>query len=162
MVVLFPRVNPGKCGCWVLGPGLRIPSGRRVCQHPEPRTCLATCRHVPRSDTIKDDNCASVARILQNLHVESCQGLENKGVNHKLMASNNYSQGAQVEHDKFGLGTVLTSNEERIVIKFDDHGEKKFVTPMVMGQLKKSDRQPPAEKRASRARKPKAAPAPVH
>jgi len=79
------------------------------------------------------------------------------------MASNNYSQGAQVEHDKFGLGTVLTSNEERIVIKFDDHGEKKFVTPMVMGQLKKSDRQPPAEKRASRARKPKAvAAAPVH
>jgi hypothetical protein len=79
------------------------------------------------------------------------------------MASNNYSQGAQVEHDKFGLGTVLNSNEERIVIKFDDHGEKKFVTPMVMGQLKKSDRQPPAEKRASRARKPKAAvSAPAH
>src|ERR1035438_3162458 len=114
MVVLFPRVNPDKCGCWVLGPGLRIPNGRRVCHHPEPRTCLATCRHVPRSDTIKDDNCASVARILQNLHVESCQGLENKGVNHKLMASNNYSQGAQVEHDKFGLGTVLTSNEEKV------------------------------------------------
>jgi hypothetical protein len=54
------------------------------------------------------------------------------------MASNNYSQGAQVEHDKFGLGTVLTSSEERIVIKFDDHGEKKFVTPMVMGQLKRA------------------------
>ena len=78
------------------------------------------------------------------------------------MASNNYSQGAQVEHDKFGLGTVRTSTEERIVIKFDDHGEKKFVTPMVMGQLKKSDRQPPAEKRASRARKPKVAAVPVH
>ena len=78
------------------------------------------------------------------------------------MASNNYSQGAQVEHDKFGLGTVMNSNEERIVIKFDDHGEKKFVTPMVVGQLKKSDRQPPAEKRASRARKPKAVAAPVH
>ena len=67
------------------------------------------------------------------------------------MASNNYSQGAQVEHQKFGLGTVMSSSEERIVIKFDDHGEKKFVTPMVMGSLKKSDRQPPAEKkRASR------------
>ena len=36
------------------------------------------------------------------------------------MASTNYSQGAQVEHDKFGLGTVLTSNEERIVIKFEE------------------------------------------
>jgi hypothetical protein len=76
------------------------------------------------------------------------------------MASNTYSQGAQVEHDKFGLGTVMSSNEERMVIKFDDHGEKKFVTPMVVGQLKKSDRQPPAEKRAAR-RKAKAASAPV-
>ena len=67
------------------------------------------------------------------------------------MASNTYSQGAQVEHQKFGLGTVMSSSDERIVIKFDDHGEKKFVTPMVMGSLKKSDRQPPAEKkRASR------------
>ncbi|HVW86245.1 MAG TPA: hypothetical protein VHB50_16270 [Bryobacteraceae bacterium] len=52
---------------------------------------------------------------------------------------------------------MLSSSDERIVIKFDDHGEKKFVTPMVIGSLKKSDRQPPAEKRASRARKPKAA-----
>lgn len=75
------------------------------------------------------------------------------------MASNSYSQGAQVEHQRFGLGTVMSSNDERIVIKFDDHGEKKFVTPMVLGQLKKSDRQPPAEKRATRARKAKAAPA---
>ncbi|HYA17758.1 MAG TPA: hypothetical protein VEF06_09845 [Bryobacteraceae bacterium] len=67
----------------------------------------------------------------------------------------NFNQGAQVEHSKFGLGTVLSSSEERIIIKFDDHGEKKFVTTMVMGALKKSDRQPPAEKRASRARKAK-------
>lgn len=69
----------------------------------------------------------------------------------------NFSQGAQVEHLKFGLGTVLSSSDERIVIKFDDHGEKKFVTTMVTTSLKKSDRQPPAEKRASRARKPKTA-----
>jgi len=69
------------------------------------------------------------------------------------MASNTYSQGAQVEHQKFGLGTVLSSSEERIVIKFDDHGEKKFVTTMVMGSLKKSDRQPPAEKKGSRKKK---------
>jgi hypothetical protein len=68
----------------------------------------------------------------------------------------NFSQGAQVEHPKFGLGQVLSSSDERIVIKFDDHGEKKFVTPMVIGSLKKSDRQPPPEKRASRARKAKA------
>lgn len=69
-----------------------------------------------------------------------------------------YNQGNQVEHAKFGLGTVLSSSEERIVIKFDDHGEKKFVTTMVVASLRKSDRQPPAEKRA-RARKAKAAPA---
>lgn len=74
------------------------------------------------------------------------------------MASNTYSPGAQVEHQKYGLGAVVSSNEERIVIKFDDHGEKKFVTTMVLGQLKKSDRQPPAEKRTTRARKAKVAP----
>ncbi len=69
------------------------------------------------------------------------------------MASNNFAQGAQVEHQKFGLGTVMSSSEERIVIKFDDQGEKKFVTNMVMGSLKKSDRQPPAEKKGSRRKK---------
>jgi hypothetical protein len=67
-----------------------------------------------------------------------------------------YPQGAQVEHLKFGLGTVLSSNEEHIVIKFDDFGEKKFIAPIVLNALKKSDRQPPVEKRARR--KPKAAP----
>jgi transcription elongation factor GreA-like protein len=69
------------------------------------------------------------------------------------MASNNFNQGSQVEHQKFGLGTVMSSSEERIVIKFDDHGEKKFVTTMVMGSLKKSDRQPPAEKKGTRRKK---------
>ncbi len=77
------------------------------------------------------------------------------------MASNAYSQGAQVEHLKFGLGTVMSHTEERIVIKFDDHGEKKFVSQMVLMSLKKSDRQPPVEKRASRARKPKVVPTPA-
>jgi hypothetical protein len=69
------------------------------------------------------------------------------------MASNPFSQGAQVEHQKFGLGTVLSCSEERIVIKFDDHGEKKFATNLVIGSLKKSDRQPPAEKKGSRRKK---------
>lgn len=66
-----------------------------------------------------------------------------------------YPQGAQVEHLKFGFGTVLSCNEEHIVIKFDDFGEKKFVTPIVLTALKKSDRTPPVEKRSSR-RKAKA------
>jgi hypothetical protein len=68
-----------------------------------------------------------------------------------------YAQGAQVEHGKFGLGSVLSCNDDYIVIKFDDHGEKKFVTSIVLPALKKSDRQPPAEKR--RASRKKAVPA---
>ncbi len=68
-----------------------------------------------------------------------------------------FAQGAQVEHGKYGLGSVLSCNDDYIVIKFDDHGEKKFVTSMVIPALKKSDRQPPAEKR--RATRKKAAPA---
>ena len=70
-----------------------------------------------------------------------------------------YANGAQVEHGKFGLGTVLSCNEEHVVIKFDDHGEKKFVASMVLPNLKKSDRQPPAEKK--RAARKKAVPAPA-
>jgi hypothetical protein len=73
-----------------------------------------------------------------------------------------FPQGAQVEHGKFGLGTVLSSNEDHIVIKFDDLGEKKFVTPLVLPALKKSDRQPPPEKRSSRSRKAKTAAATSH
>lgn len=68
-----------------------------------------------------------------------------------------FAQGAQIEHGKFGLGSVLSCNDEYIVIKFDEHGEKKFVTSMALGALKKSDRQPPVEKK--RASRKKAAPA---
>ncbi len=71
-----------------------------------------------------------------------------------------FPQGAQVEHPKFGLGSVTNSNEEYISIKFDEFGEKKFISSIVFPNLKKSDRQPPAEKR-TRTRKPKAAPAVV-
>jgi hypothetical protein len=71
-----------------------------------------------------------------------------------------YAQGAQVEHQKFGLGSVMSCTDDYIVIKFDDHGEKKFISSMVLPNLKKSDRQPPVEKRATRARK-KAAPTPA-
>jgi hypothetical protein len=69
-----------------------------------------------------------------------------------------YASGAQVEHGKFGLGTVLSCAEDYVVIKFDEHGEKKFIASMVLPNLKKSDRQPPAEKRrATRKRAVKAA-----
>ena len=71
-----------------------------------------------------------------------------------------FATGAQVEHAKFGLGSVLSCTEEHIVVKWDEHGEKKFVLSIVLPHLKKSDRQPPAEKRrAARTTKKKAAPA---
>lgn len=73
------------------------------------------------------------------------------------MAKPAFATGAQVEHPKFGLGSVVTCTEEQITIKFDDHGEKKFVLSIVLPNLKKSDRQPPAEKK--RASRKKAAPA---
>jgi len=68
-----------------------------------------------------------------------------------------FAQGAQVEHPRFGLGSVLSCSEEYIVIKWDEHGEKKFILSIVLPNLKKSDRQPPVEKR--RATRKKTAPA---
>jgi hypothetical protein len=67
-----------------------------------------------------------------------------------------FPPGAQVEHGKFGLGSVLACNDEHVSIKFDAHGEKKFVLSIVLPALKKSDRQPPAEKK--RATRKKAVP----
>jgi hypothetical protein len=72
-----------------------------------------------------------------------------------------YATGAQVEHGKFGLGTVLSCNDEHVVIKFDELGEKKFVASMVLPNLKKSDRTPPPEKRGTRKKKVVPAPVPV-
>jgi hypothetical protein len=64
-----------------------------------------------------------------------------------------FAQGAQVEHPKFGLGSVLSCSDEYIVIKFDEHGEKKFILAIVLPNLKKSDRQPPVEKRRTTKKK---------
>jgi hypothetical protein len=73
-----------------------------------------------------------------------------------------FATGAQVEHAKFGLGSVMSCNEEHIVVKWDDHGEKKFVLSIILPNLKKSDRQPPAEKkRATRTPRKKAAAKPA-
>jgi len=47
----------------------------------------------------------------------------------------------------------MSCSEEHIVIKFDDHGEKKFVLAIALSALKKSDRQPPVEKRRSPRKK---------
>lgn len=64
-----------------------------------------------------------------------------------------FAQGAQIEHNKYGLGSVMACNDEHIVIKFDDHGEKKFVLAIAITALKKSDRTPPVEKRRSTRKK---------
>ncbi len=72
-----------------------------------------------------------------------------------------FAKDAQVEHSKFGLGTVVSCNEEHIEIKFDEHGPKKFVASIVLPNLKKSDRQPPVEKRATRKKKVVVAPVAV-
>jgi hypothetical protein len=74
------------------------------------------------------------------------------------MAKPAFATGAQIEHGKFGFGSVVSCNDDHIVIKFDDHGEKKFVLSIVLPNLKKSDRQPPVEKRRTR-KKATAAPA---
>jgi hypothetical protein len=66
-----------------------------------------------------------------------------------------FAQGAQIEHSKFGPGSVVSCTEERIVIKFDEHGEKKFVLQIVMPALKRIDREPPQEKKRRAARKSK-------
>jgi hypothetical protein len=68
-----------------------------------------------------------------------------------------FNQGAQVEHPKFGLGSVVSCTEEHIVIKFDEQGEKKFVLQIVLPNLKKSDRQPPSEKKRKATKKAAAA-----
>ena len=68
-----------------------------------------------------------------------------------------FAQGAQVDHPKFGFGSVMSCNEDYVVIKFADHGEKRFFLKMVLSLLKKSDSQPPAEKQRSPKKKAPAA-----
>ena len=67
-----------------------------------------------------------------------------------------FAQNAQVEHPKFGPGSVLSCDEDYVVIKFDDHGEKKFVASIVIPNLKKLDREPPPEKKKVRRTRKKA------
>ena len=64
----------------------------------------------------------------------------------------------QVEHPKFGPGSVTICTDQHVVIKFDESGERKFVLEIALPSIKKIDRQPPEKKRAS---KKKAAAAPA-
>jgi hypothetical protein len=64
-----------------------------------------------------------------------------------------FAVGSQVEHPKFGLGSVTACTEDQISIKFDEHGEKKFVLSIILPNLKKSDRPAPAEKKRATRKK---------
>jgi len=68
-----------------------------------------------------------------------------------------FAKGAQVEHLKFGPGSVDECTDQHIVIKFDESGLRKFVLEIAGPSIRKIDRQPPTEKK--RASKKKAAPA---
>ena len=65
-----------------------------------------------------------------------------------------FAENAQVEHPKFGPGTVLSCDEDYIVINFDEHGDKKFISSIAVPHFSKLDREPPEKKtRTRRARK---------
>ncbi len=67
-----------------------------------------------------------------------------------------FNQNAQIEHPKFGPGTVLLCDEQYVVINFDDHGEKKFISSIAVPNLKKLDRKPPEKKpRARKSTRPR-------
>ncbi len=70
-----------------------------------------------------------------------------------------FAKGAQVEHPKFGPGSVEDCTDQHIVIKFDESGVRKFLLEIALPSIKKIDRQPPADKK--RASKKKAAAAPL-
>lgn len=71
-----------------------------------------------------------------------------------------FAKGAQVEHPKYGPGQVVECNDTYITIKFDEHGEKKFVLEIALPSIRKIDRQPPSDKKRA-VRKKAAAPAAV-
>jgi hypothetical protein len=66
-----------------------------------------------------------------------------------------FATGAQVEHPKFGPGSVLLCTDQHITIKFDESGERKFVLEIALPSIRKIDRQPPETKKRS-VKKPKA------
>lgn len=72
-----------------------------------------------------------------------------------------FATGAQVEHLKFGPGSVISCTDQHIVIKFDETGERKFVLEIALPSIKKIDRQPPADKKKKVTKKKAAAVAEV-
>ena len=72
------------------------------------------------------------------------------------MAPKNWAKGDRVEQQNYGKGTILEYNEHHVVIEFDEHGKKTFVTRLV--QLQTTSEPAPAKtvrKRAPRKAKKK-------
>ena len=64
-----------------------------------------------------------------------------------------FKVGQYVRHNLFGVGTILSSNEERTSIDFHDHGTKLFVTSLVQLQpATPEESTPPVRKKVRRAR----------
>jgi hypothetical protein len=61
-----------------------------------------------------------------------------------------FATGAQVEHAKFGPGSVVSCTDQRILIKFDEGAERQFLLEIALPSIKKIDRQPPDAKKATR------------
>ena len=64
-----------------------------------------------------------------------------------------FSTGAQVEHPKFGPGSVMLCTDQHITIKFDESGERKFVLEIALPSIHKIDRQPPDTKKRTTKKK---------
>ena len=65
-----------------------------------------------------------------------------------------YAPGDRVIHTQYGDGTLVSTNEYHTVIDFDEHGLRRFSTPMV--KLERSNTVEPG-KPAKRTRKKPAA-----
>jgi len=103
----------------------------------------------------------AAARIEQLFKADQLKELAGLVVQGVYPGVSGYGSGTRVEHAKFGHGTVVYAGSERILIKFDDHGEKKFVTALVLSSLKKSSKTSPdtaakASKKRTSAIKPSA------
>jgi hypothetical protein len=60
------------------------------------------------------------------------------------------SEGQQIKHEQYGLGTVTRSDSDRTQVDFNDHGEKLFVTSLMTAEL---IGEAPAEYKPRRRRK---------
>lgn len=55
----------------------------------------------------------------------------------------------RVQHEKYGHGVISEADAEYVVIEFDEHGRKKFLTRIVA--LQPSDEPPPKRRRSRKA-----------